>query len=98
MTDSEGIQDKTPSHGLPALVLPQLTQRSEAVQTGMARVVGTEVDAIVASLREFLEDRTCITGSCGAESPSGQTLLVFHKYQLTRIETQRCRPSNQPVL
>ena len=77
MTDSEDIQEKAPSHGMPALVLRWFTERPEAVQTGMARVAGTEVDAIVASLREFLEDRDryCRTSRSGKPCQSATTCV-----------------------
>jgi UDP-N-acetylglucosamine 2-epimerase (non-hydrolysing) len=54
LTDSGGIQEEAPEHGLPVLVLRDTTERPEAVEAGFARVVGRSREAIVAAAREQL--------------------------------------------
>lgn len=47
LTDSGGLQEEAPSLGKPVLVLRQVTERPEAVEAGVARVVGTDAERIV---------------------------------------------------
>lgn len=57
LTDSGGIQEEGPALGLPVLVLRETTERSEAVESGGARMIGTDADAIVRSVNRLLDDR-----------------------------------------
>lgn len=56
LTDSGGIQEEAPALGKPVLVLRKVTERPEAVETGVARVVGTCRAAIVSETRRLLVD------------------------------------------
>jgi UDP-N-acetylglucosamine 2-epimerase (non-hydrolysing) len=56
LTDSGGIQEEAPSYGVPLLVLRKLTERPEAVERGLARVVGTDAAAIEHAVTELLDD------------------------------------------
>ncbi|MCW2759375.1 MAG: hypothetical protein JWO46_3121 [Nocardioidaceae bacterium] len=56
LTDSGGVQEEAPSLGKPVLVLRETTERPEAVDAGTVRLVGTDVDAIVSSVRRLLTD------------------------------------------
>ena len=56
VTDSGGLQEEGPSLGKPVLVMRNVTERPEAIAAGMARVIGTETDAIVAELSRLLDD------------------------------------------
>jgi UDP-N-acetylglucosamine 2-epimerase (non-hydrolysing) len=47
LTDSGGIQEEAPSLGKPVLVLREKTERPEAVESGTATLVGTDVRKIV---------------------------------------------------
>ena len=49
ITDSGGIQEEAPSFGTPVLVLREVTERPEAVEAGVAQLVGTDRSAIVAA-------------------------------------------------
>ncbi len=60
LTDSGGIQEEAPSLGTPVLVLRDRTERMEGVQAGVARLVGTSVDRIVAEVDHLLEDRAAL--------------------------------------
>jgi len=48
VTDSGGLQEEAPSFGVPALVVRDHTERTEAVDAGYAWVVGTDDTRIVA--------------------------------------------------
>jgi len=56
LTDSGGIQEEAPSLGVPVLVLREMTERPEAVEAGVARVVGTDTERIVAEVFRLLDD------------------------------------------
>jgi UDP-N-acetylglucosamine 2-epimerase (non-hydrolysing) len=56
LTDSGGIQEEAPSLGVPVLVMRDTTERQEAVEAGVARLVGTDPDRIMANACELLDD------------------------------------------
>ncbi len=56
LTDSGGIQEEAPTLGKPVLVMRETTERSEAIEAGTARLVGTDTDRIVESVGKLLTD------------------------------------------
>jgi UDP-N-acetylglucosamine 2-epimerase (non-hydrolysing) len=63
LTDSGGVQEEAPALGRPVLVLRDTTERPEAVEEGVARLVGTECDAIVGTVLQLLDnpdERDCM--------------------------------------
>ena len=56
LTDSGGIQEEAPSFGAPVLVMRTTTERIEAVDAGVAELVGTDADRIVARTLELLQE------------------------------------------
>jgi UDP-N-acetylglucosamine 2-epimerase (non-hydrolysing) len=56
VTDSGGIQEEAPTLGVPVIVTREVTERPEGVDAGAVRLVGTDVDQIVASAMELLTD------------------------------------------
>jgi UDP-N-acetylglucosamine 2-epimerase (non-hydrolysing) len=55
LTDSGGVQEEAPALGRPVLVLRDTTERPEAVDAGVARLVGTDADKIVAAALHLLD-------------------------------------------
>lgn len=55
LTDSGGIQEEAPTLGKPVLVLRDVTERTEAVELGMAKVVGTDPEMIIEAVQMLLE-------------------------------------------
>ena len=47
ITDSGGIQEEAPALGKPVLVTRRITERPEAIASGVARLVGDDPDAIL---------------------------------------------------
>lgn len=47
ITDSGGLQEEAPAFGVPVLVTRDKTERTEGLETGCARLVGTDTDRIV---------------------------------------------------
>jgi UDP-N-acetylglucosamine 2-epimerase (non-hydrolysing) len=54
LTDSGGIQEEAPSLRVPVLVMRDTTERPEGLAAGVAKLVGTSADAIVAAASELL--------------------------------------------
>ena len=54
LTDSGGVQEEAPSLGKPVLVMREVTERPEAVEAGVVRLVGTDPAIITRSVREAL--------------------------------------------
>jgi UDP-N-acetylglucosamine 2-epimerase (non-hydrolysing) len=56
LTDSGGIQEEAPSLGKPVLVMREVTERSEAVEAGTARLVGPKKEKIIQGAQKLLDD------------------------------------------
>jgi UDP-N-acetylglucosamine 2-epimerase len=74
ITDSGGLQEEAPSMGKPVLVLRELTERPEAVESGTARVVGVETAAILTETARLLEDEAAYTAMAHAVDIYGDGL------------------------
>jgi UDP-N-acetylglucosamine 2-epimerase (non-hydrolysing) len=71
VSDSGGVQEEAPALGKPVLVLRNTTERPEAVEAGTARLVGTEVDAIVSACEQLLTDPEAYRAMAQARNPFG---------------------------
>jgi len=56
LTDSGGVQEEAPSLGKPVLVMRDVTERTEGIEAGTARIVGTERERIVSEALRLLQD------------------------------------------
>lgn len=56
LTDSGGIQEEAPALRVPVLVMREETERPEAVEAGVARLVGTDPARIVPEAERILRD------------------------------------------
>jgi len=56
LTDSGGVQEEAPALGKPVLVMRSETERPEAVQAGVARLIGTAQQDIVAGVSRLMDD------------------------------------------
>jgi len=71
LTDSGGVQEEAPSLGKPVLVLRENTERPEGVEAGTARLVGTDIEKIVAGANQLLDDRDAYLGMATRHNPYG---------------------------
>jgi UDP-N-acetylglucosamine 2-epimerase (non-hydrolysing) len=71
LTDSGGIQEEAPALGKPVLVARETTERGEAITTGVARLVGTDSDRIVAAAQRLLDDAVAYNAMVRRASPFG---------------------------
>jgi UDP-N-acetylglucosamine 2-epimerase (non-hydrolysing) len=71
LTDSGGIQEEAPALGKPVLVLRSATERPEAVELGVAELVGTETESILAACRRLIGDSSHYARMARGGSPYG---------------------------
>jgi UDP-N-acetylglucosamine 2-epimerase (non-hydrolysing) len=71
LTDSGGIQEEAPALGKPVLVLRDRTERREAVEAGVVKLVGTEESNIVAECSRLLTDKDYYSSMAKGISPYG---------------------------
>jgi UDP-N-acetylglucosamine 2-epimerase (non-hydrolysing) len=71
LTDSGGIQEEAPAFGKPVLVLREVTERPEAVEAGLARLVGSDTDAIVRETLALLQDAAAYERMARVVNPFG---------------------------
>ena len=71
LTDSGGIQEEAPSLGVPVLVLRENTERPEAVEAGVARIVGTDSARIIAEVERLLSDPAARASMAQSANPFG---------------------------
>jgi UDP-N-acetylglucosamine 2-epimerase (non-hydrolysing) len=74
LTDSGGIQEEAPSLGKPVLVLRNTTERPEGVDAGVARLVGTQPDVILAEASRLLSDAEAYRVMSQIANPYGDGL------------------------
>jgi UDP-N-acetylglucosamine 2-epimerase (non-hydrolysing) len=74
LTDSGGIQEEAPSLGIPVLVMRDTTERPEGVEAGVAVLVGTAQDRIVAEATRLLDDPAARARITTIENPYGDGL------------------------
>ncbi|QGZ55559.1 UDP-N-acetylglucosamine 2-epimerase (non-hydrolyzing) [Paraburkholderia acidiphila] len=71
LTDSGGIQEEAPSLRKPVLVMRETTERREAVDAGVVRLVGTDVGAIVQGVTQLLGDDAAYAAMSRGDNPYG---------------------------
>jgi UDP-N-acetylglucosamine 2-epimerase (non-hydrolysing) len=71
LSDSGGIQEEAPTLGKPLLVLREVTERPEAIETGVVELVGTETDRIVERASRLLGDRAAYAAMAHPATPFG---------------------------
>jgi UDP-N-acetylglucosamine 2-epimerase (non-hydrolysing) len=71
LTDSGGVQEEAPIFNKPVLVLRNVTERPEASQMGMAKVVGTAPEVIVGEATRLLSSEFAYRAMSGQECPYG---------------------------
>jgi UDP-N-acetylglucosamine 2-epimerase len=71
LTDSGGVQEEAPSLGKPVLVMRDTSERIEAVEAGVARLVGTDAATIVAAVDEVLDCENSYAAMARGANPFG---------------------------
>ncbi|HXO19840.1 MAG TPA: UDP-N-acetylglucosamine 2-epimerase (non-hydrolyzing) [Thermoanaerobaculia bacterium] len=76
LTDSGGLQEEAPTFGKPVLVLRDKTERPEGVDAGVARLVGTDGERIIAETARLLTDDDAYCGMTNGGNPYGDGLAA----------------------
>lgn len=71
LTNSGGIQEEAPSLGKPVLVMREVTERIEGIESGTAKLVGTDRNKIVDSVSLLLNDGSEYNKMSNAINPYG---------------------------
>lgn len=71
LTDSGGIQEEAPSLGKPVLVLRDTTERPEAIDAGVVKLVGTKIESIVGSVSNLLDSKNLYDKMAKSSNPYG---------------------------
>ncbi|MDI1276639.1 non-hydrolyzing UDP-N-acetylglucosamine 2-epimerase [Methylobacter sp.] len=71
ISDSGGVQEEAPALGKPVLVLREETERPEAVEMGVVKLVGPNYQRIVAEAQHLLDDSSAYAEMARGISPYG---------------------------
>lgn len=71
LTDSGGLQEEAPAMGKPVLVLRQTTERPEAIESGTAKLVGTNPQSIFDQTSYLLNEQKAYEKMSRAVNPFG---------------------------
>lgn len=71
LTDSGGIQEEAPALAKPVLVLRETTERPEAVEEGVVKLVGTDPDLILSEVTRLMTDPSYYRSIARGVSPYG---------------------------
>src|SRR5437868_8483881 len=71
VTDSGGIQEEAPSFGKPVLVTRDTTERPEAMELGLAALVGTDEDLLFSKMTALLDDPDAYSRMSRVANPYG---------------------------
>lgn len=71
ISDSGGVQEEAPALGKPVLVLRDETERPEAVEMGVVKLVGSSYESIVLEAQRLLDDSSAYQEMARGVSPYG---------------------------
>jgi UDP-N-acetylglucosamine 2-epimerase (non-hydrolysing) len=91
LTDSGGIQEEAPSFGVPVLVMRAATERPEALEAGVARLVGTDRQRIVEETGRLLRDPSEYAAMATGNNPFGDgkaaSRIVSHLVERAKADS-----------
>lgn len=69
LSDSGGVQEEAPALNKPLLVMRETTERPEGIESGSAKLVGTDPVRIVTELSTLLDDKAAYDAMANAFNP-----------------------------
>jgi UDP-N-acetylglucosamine 2-epimerase (non-hydrolysing) len=87
LSDSGGVQEEAPSLGKPVLVMRDTTERQEGVESGTARLVGTDTQTIIDNVESLLNDPSEYDKMAQASNPygDGKSSKYIHDFILDKL-------------
>lgn len=70
-SDSGGIQEECPSFKKPVLILRNVTERPEVVDSGFGKLVGTDIEEIVSNTKNILNNAIVYNEMIAGKNPFG---------------------------
>lgn len=102
LTDSGGVQEEAPSLGVPVLVMRENTERPEAVEAGVAKLIGTDEERLVAEVLGLLGDQELYESMSKAMNPYGDGTAAAKTLDsisvLFSVRPQRAAHGTLPVV
>jgi UDP-N-acetylglucosamine 2-epimerase (non-hydrolysing) len=90
ISDSGGVQEEAPALGKPVLVLRDETERPEAVEQGVVKLVGSNYGRIVAEAQCLLDDTAAYRAMARGISPYGDGLSAGRIVKVLQEHFARC--------
>ncbi|MDY7066546.1 UDP-N-acetylglucosamine 2-epimerase [Pseudomonas extremaustralis] len=90
ISDSGGVQEEAPALGKPVLVLREETERPEAVDMGVMKLVGVNRDTIIEQAQRLLEDTDAYRTMARGVSPFGDGKAAERIVGVLRQYFQQC--------
>ena len=78
VTDSGGVQEEAPSFGKPVLVVRKETERPEGIESGTAKLAGTDKDKIYEYLNTLINNKEEYKKMANAVNPYGDGRAAEH--------------------
>ena len=88
LTDSGGIQEEAPAMHQPVLILRDVTERPEVIDSGFGKLVGTDPDLIVEEASHLLTDPVAHRAMTSGRNPFGDGHAAE---RIVEIIAERCR-------
>jgi UDP-N-acetylglucosamine 2-epimerase (non-hydrolysing) len=87
LTDSGGVLEEAASLGIPALIAREMTERSEAIQAGVAELVGFDEETIVSKLESGMaRPRARASSTVFGDGRAGQRIVDFIAAQFGLVD------------
>ncbi|QRX81015.1 non-hydrolyzing UDP-N-acetylglucosamine 2-epimerase [Glaciimonas sp. PAMC28666] len=90
LSDSGGVQEEAPALGKPVLVLRRETERPEAVEDGVVKLVGSDFECIVGEAQLLLDDESAYREMARGVSPYGDGLTADRIVRVLLEYIQQC--------
>ncbi|WP_248799621.1 non-hydrolyzing UDP-N-acetylglucosamine 2-epimerase [Pseudomonas sp. MWU13-2105] len=90
ISDSGGVQEEAPALGKPVLVLREETERPEAVELGVVKLVGADQDNIIVQAQLLLDDPAAYKAMARGVSPYGDGLAAGRIVEVLVRHFQTC--------
>lgn len=101
LTDSGGIQEEAPSFGVPVLVLRKTTERPEGIETGAAKLAGTDEEDIFNEAASLLSDKKKYAAMKQTANPYGDgqaarrtVEAIFYHFKIRPAPPDEFSPKN----